>query len=273
MISLEYIRNSNSWLESKPTLCAIMTEMKVDQREQFGDQRGLSLVVVAVFTVAVLALVAGGVVFNWSKIKVAKTAKGKQAPEASPLLPLVTPLATDSPGPTVTPDHYAGWLTYTNDVYHYQFRYPAGATIEEVDQSAFSLSPEEVASGMTFADKFREYTGKICLTINSGLGYVQISAPANEGFAHVICGRTGRAYEGPDRSETLTIDGGGYSATGFEEQGPGETLNYHNETLVVVLSDGTRIEYGSRPDGTATFTDYEAMRDDIIRITESYRKI
>lgn len=69
------------------------------------------------------------------------------------------------------------------------------------------------------------------------------------------------------------IDGNSYVASGFEEQGPGETLNYHNETLVLTLTDGTRIEYGSRPDETATFADYQAMRGEIIGIVESYQGI
>lgn len=233
--------------------------------------------------VMMTASLVGGIVFYWQRQELKKAKeeiKQELAEERVPLLtptPTVIPIssvgASLSPGtPTVT-DEYAGWLTYTNDVYGYQFKYPAGATIEEVLQEAFSLSPEEVAAGMTFEEKFLEYTGKICISLNYNLAYVQISAPANSGFSHVICGRTGRAYEGPDRSEALTIDGGTYTASGFEEQGPGETLDLHNETLVVTLDDGTRIEYGSQPVSTATFADYLAARGQLIKIVESYQKI
>lgn len=233
------------------------------------SQKGSIPILIAVLAVIVTAVVVVGV-FYWQNLGSKGTEKGLPATETPPLAPIPT-IFPSTPVPTA--DLYSGWSTYTNDVYDYQFRYPPGATIAEVDQSAFSLSPEEVDAGMTFEDKFREYTGKICMTVTHSLGYLQISAPANEGFAHVLCGRTGRAYEGPDRTETLTIDGDSYTATGFEEQGPGETLNYHNETLVVALADGTRIEYGSRPEETATFADYQAMRDEIIRIVESFRKI
>ena len=58
---------------------------------------------------------------------------------------------------------------------------------------------------------------------------------------------------------------------GYEEIGPGETLAYHNETLVVTLADGTRIEYGAAPDGAATYEDYlETTRDVLLRIVSSY---
>ena len=232
-------------------------------REQLDNQKGFSPVILAIIVLILTALVVGGGVFWWQNLKDFKKAQER------PLLPETSPAV---PTPTPTADPYAGWLTYTNDVYDYEFRYPREASVIEVEQNAFSLSPEEVSAGMTFEDKFLRYTGKICLTVTYNLGYVQISSPPNEGFAHVICGRTGRAYEGPNRSESLTVDGRSYTASGFEEQGPGETLNFHNETLVVTLDDGTRIEYGSRPDESATFADYLEMREEILRIVESFRK-
>ncbi len=182
----------------------------------------------------------------------------------------------ETPEVAATPegeDEYAGWLTYTNDVYEYEFRYPPGAEITEAPLEAFGLPTEEFEAGTTFEDVYDLYTGKICVTVSHELGYVNVSAPPNEGFRYVICGRTGRAYEGPDREEALLIDGGTYTARGFEEQGPGETLDYHNETLVVSLEDGTRIEYGAGPSEVATFEDYLLMRHDLLRIVQSYRKL
>ena len=81
------------------------------------------------------------------------------------------------------------------------------------------------------------------------------------------------AYEGRAREETLLIDGKTYSAGGWEEQGPGETLPYHNEMLLVTLDDGTRIEYGAMPIETATFEQYLEIRDNLVRIVQSYRKL
>ena len=231
----------------------------------------------------VTSLVVGGGIFYWQNQSFKKLQEEVRQEVATTaltptptLIPVSTISATLSPGvsPSLTPaDPYAGWLTYANDVYNYQFKYPSGATIEETTQDAFSLSPDEVSAGVTFEEKYDKYTGKICITLHHQLGYVQISAALNSNFAHVICGRTGRAYEGPDGSETLTIDGKTYTATGFEEKGPGETLNFHNETLVATLEDGTRIEYGSRPDESATYADYLKMRNEIIKIVESFKKI
>lgn len=254
-----------------------------------NNKTELSTLLPALLAVIVVSSVIGGAIFYWQNQSL-KKAKEEIKQELSrqpistatpaPTTPAATtsetlsPAFTTSPTVTSTPtDPTEGWLTYTNDVYSYQFKYPSGVTIQEVDKSAFSLSPDEVADGVTFDDKFTKYTGKICISVSHELGYVQISAPENSGFAHVLCGRTGRAYGGPEGEEALTIDGKTYTAKGFEEQGPGETLNLHNETIVVTLDDGTRIEYGSRPDEIATFDDYLAIRDEIVTIVESFKKI
>lgn len=253
----------------------------MEKRGQSGKE-ATDILIIMLVMIIISSLVGAGI-FYWQnrQLEKAKREIKKELAQEKTISPTPTQVLT-SPSPSLTEgltpteslaDPYAGWLTYTNDIYSYQFKYPPEASIEEVTKEAFSLSPDEVAAGITFEEKFAEYTGKICLTIAYDLGYIQISAPENEGFAHVICGRTGRAYEGPDRSENLTIDGNAYTAEGFEEQGPGETLNFHNETLVVTLDDGTRIEYGSRPDETATFADYQAMRSQLLQIVESYQRI
>lgn len=223
---------------------------------------------VILITTVVTALVVGGGVYFWQRWAVKEEIK----PETSKL-----ELVTLTPAPTFvatpTPDKYKGWLTYTNEVYSYEFRYPKEAAIEEAKEEDFGLSPEEYEAGMTFADKYKKYTSKICVYLTYKFGYINISAPPNKGHAHAICGRTGRAYEGPEKSEDLTIDGEKYTAEGFEEKGPGETLSFHNETLWVLLDDETTIEYGALPDETKTFADYLAMREEILKIVESYRKI
>jgi hypothetical protein len=187
----------------------------------------------------------------------------------SPQMP-ATPEATPTPE---LEDEYEGWLTYTNDVYGYELRYPPEATIEE-DESLLKVPREEWEQGVTFQDILERYTAKICVHVAYKAGYVLISAPANNGgFRYAMCGRTSRAIEGPSRRETLLIEGETYTASGFEEQGPRETIAYHNETLVVVLEDGTRIEYGARPVETATFEDYLEIRDDLVKIVQSYRRV
>lgn len=238
-------------------------------------QKEQSTLLLVLLAVILTSFIVGGGVYWWQTKSFRKLKEEIKEEIGKKGMAAVTPtLALPSPSPTPAPTgKYEGWLTYTNSRYRYQFKYPPGAKVEEVKKEAFSLSPEEASAGVTFEDKYRKYTGQICVTISYKLGYVQISAPPNKGFAHVLCGRTGRAYEGPERSEELVIDGKTYTAKGFEERGPGETLNFHNETLVVTFGDGTRIEYGSQPDERFTFADYQAFRDEILKIVTSYKRI
>lgn len=177
-------------------------------------------------------------------------------------------LSDDKDGKPENP--VSGWNTYVNDKYGYEFKYPKEAVVKEADISVFSLSPEEKDQGLTIDSIYNTYTGKICVNLEYKYGYVTISAPENAGFKHVICGRTGFAYELTKKTDALTIDSKAYTAEGSEEKGPANTLNYHNETLVVTLDDGTRIEYGAKPDATATYDDYLKMKEEILAIVESY---
>lgn len=145
-----------------------------------------------------------------------------------------TPVAT-----TPAAFDYAGWQTYINDVYHYQFKYPSGITITEAQKEEFSMSPEESAAGKTFDQIYAELTGKVCLYIKSGEASIYISAPINKDFSHVICGRTGVGADQTitPKEEDIIIDSKTYTASG-------DTTN-----LIVSLADETRIEYSGNLDG------------------------
>lgn len=196
-----------------------------------------------------------------------RVAEAEQPATTTPVQPTEPAQETQAEG---APE---GWTTYINDIYGYSVQYPAGAKITEAEKSLFSLPNEEFEQGITFDDVYAKYTGKICVHIEFELGYVYISAPDNESFSYVLCGRTGAAYEMVDKQEPVVIDGTPTLARGFEEKGPGDTLDYHNETLVVTLDDGTRIEYGAMPVDTATFEDYLDMRDELLTIVQSFQRI
>jgi inhibitor of cysteine peptidase len=174
---------------------------------------------------------------------------------------------------TASLDETADWNTYVNDVYEYEIKYPSEATITEAKKDTFGLSEEDQKQGLTFDDVYNQYTGKICVGVRYKLGYIYISAPQNASMRHVTCGRTGVGGPIEEKGEEIAVDGKKYLASGFEETGIGETLNLHNETFVINLDDGTRIEYGSLPGEQATYRDYLVIKDELLKIVESYHKI
>jgi hypothetical protein len=163
------------------------------------------------------------------------------------------------PPPPEWPEIIGSWQVYVNEDYGYQFEYPATATIEEFEVMGFPTEelPEGMSSEEYVAQLQEQYGNSLCVQVGYSLGYVSISAPPNEGFRYAICGRTGVGVgEIKNKVEQVYIDGRIYEATGFEFIGDDETLDNHNETFVIHLDDGTRIEYGAGPAHDATYEDY-----------------
>lgn len=164
-----------------------------------------------------------------------------------------------------------GWQTYNNDKYGYQISYPIGTLVKEAPKDSFSLSPQEVSNGVTTYEYHKKYSGKLCVSLTYKLGYIMITAPFNKSFDYVMCGRTGVAYDIKYYNEPMVINGKTYTVKVMVEKGPGETLQYHNETAVVVLDGGTRVEYGSHIDENATYADYLKFKPELIKIIESFK--
>lgn len=181
------------------------------------------------------------------------------------------------PPPPVWPEPDDGMEAYTNEDHGYQLRVPPVATITELGPVMFS--PDEVPEGTTdeeyMAQLQEQYGDKLCVYIEYALGYIYISAPPNqgEGFRYYPCGLTGLgAGEIEQKTKEVTIAGQTYTAQGFEWIGdmapcspPRETLDCHNETMIIELEDGTRIEYGARYEPTATYADYLMKGKDMLR--------
>jgi len=184
------------------------------------------------------------------------------------------------PPPPEWPEADDGMEVYINEDYRYQLRVPPTAKITEFRIQGFPT--DELPEGMTaeeYMAQLRErYGDKLCVHIEHGLGYMYISAPPNEAFRYATCGRTGIGVgETVGRSEEVSIMGQTYTAGGYEFIGasrPCEALECHNETFVVVLEDGTRIEYGARPEPTASYKDYLMKgRDMLLQILASYEPV
>jgi len=179
--------------------------------------------------------------------------------------------------PVELPAPPSDWQIYVNDDAGYRFYYPPAAAIAE--QGVEGFPTDELPEGMSVDDYVaqleQQYGHKLCVSVGYELGYVNISAPANQGFRYAICGRTGVGVgEMLKKSETIVVAGQPYTASGFEFVGPEqpcEALACHNETFVLQLADGTRIEYGAAPADNATYEDYlRTTRDILLQVVASY---
>lgn len=174
-----------------------------------------------------------------------------------------------------------GWIIYENQRYGYRFQYPPTADIEEIAPNSFQADENGLPigglpDGVTLDDYF-EYLEKtlgnnLCVEVKYSLGYIYISAAENVDARYAICGRTGVGLaEIIPKEEQITIAGMTLTASGMEVKGEGETLDMHNETMVVTLPDGTRIEYGAAPRFDATYEDYlMKTREILLQILETF---
>jgi len=177
-----------------------------------------------------------------------------------------------------------GWLTYTNDRYGYQISYPPEASLEEMgihgyqtDENGMPVGglPDGVTLETYFEYLEETYGNNLCIQITYALGYLTISVPENEGFRYATCGRTGVGVATiTEIEQQVVVDGQTLTATGMDVQAGGETLDQHNETLYLLLPDGTRIEFGSRPVADATYQDYLMKgKPMLIQILETYTSL
>lgn len=184
---------------------------------------------------------------------------------------------TPAPLPESVLDPNENWLTYINERYNYQFKYPPQAELDFFGPQVFPT--DELPAGMTsdeyMAYLLEQYTDQLCVSIYYSLGYIYISAPENLPGKYSPCGRTGVGQaEIVEKSEALVIDGQNYQVRGMEIIGQDDTLVYHNETYYVVLEDGTRIEFGAVPNAEASYQDYlMKTRQTLLRILESYQSL
>jgi hypothetical protein len=185
-----------------------------------------------------------------------------------PASPTSTAAATlEPPSPIATSALMSGWLTYENDFYHYRFSYPPHAAIRT--QGVTGFRTEERPAGMTDEAYLTQleatYPDDICVRVNVGSGFVTIQ-PADEagGKYTVPCGVTGVGdYEIENITETMTIDGQSYTASGFLARNA-DTDAWAFEFYILWLDDGTRIDYGSMKGSQAQFQEVEETLRQIV---------
>jgi hypothetical protein len=167
------------------------------------------------------------------------------------VIPTQAVMVTPTPMLTPTFDPTTNWKTYTNTKYGYSIKYPLGAEVKEFG-----------------------YPNKdMCFNITYKLTSITIVSPDAGG---VGCIRTGIGYEGKEKEESIIVGDKEYTVRGVEEMGPGETLNFHNETLIVKGGlDGPKgrlgLEYGSVGEETSTYQNYLENKKYIYQILSTFR--
>jgi hypothetical protein len=179
-------------------------------------------------------------------------------------------------------DPTADWLVYTNTRYNYKIKYPEQAELSFYGPEGFLM--EDLPEGMTpdeYLDALlKEYTDKLCVMIEYGLGYIYISAPPNnQGNLMVHCGvGGGGSGEYIPQTRELTIDGILYIASGHQYVASDDyndgTLNSNNLGMRVDLEDGVRIFYGGNPRTDATFLDFVMKTQETLeQIISTYQSL
>lgn len=177
----------------------------------------------------------------------------------------------DTPQGQTIPD---GWQTYTNDRYGYQISYPPQATITASGVMGYPTEdlPEGMEPGEYMTQLEAQYGDDLCLTINYNQGYITVLPDWENSFNYNACGRTGVGVgDMLDTSAAMTINGQAYTAEGFEWHGTDDQQGEKNETLKLILSDGTHITFGGPLEASVDFAQYLAeTRHVLLSIIETY---
>ncbi len=189
--------------------------------------------------------------------------------------------------PAAIQDLTADWPVFLNDRYDYQVKYPPNATLSFHGPVGFPSDelPADKSADEYMSDLLKLYTDKLCVQIEYPLGWIYISAPANAGARYNPCGPTGiGSGEVISLTESVYIGERLYRANGQEVKlalmdasgnlVSGERLDMHYDMFMVELEDGTRIRWGSSPDGEATYQDYRMKtRDVLLQILATYQDL
>ena len=192
--------------------------------------------------------------------------------------PSVVETPTNTPQiPIATETEQAGlpeeWDVFTNEVYGYRFFHPTSASISSTGvQGVVAREVPEGLSTEEYMAQLQELLGdKLCVRVDFQQGYIQISAPPNEGGRYVICGISGLGVgEVIEKSEEVMMGETTVLFRGFEFISDEDTSDMHFEMLQYELEDRTRIEFGSQAETTASYEEYLATtKETLLQIIAS----
>lgn len=158
-------------------------------------------------------------------------------PTSFPSVSEVKPTSTTDETVYTEEPRSANWKTYTNTKYGYSIKYPPEAKVGK--ETGYTEETE-------------------CFGIKYKLTYITIIAPNVGGLG---CLRSGFGFETKHKEEKIIVGDKEYLAKGEEEIGPGETLYYHNESLMIINQiQGSKgnfnLEYGSAMSKDSTYEEY-----------------
>jgi hypothetical protein len=186
--------------------------------------------------------------------------------------PTATVAPTTAPSPTEDAGLREDWPAYTNQIYGYRVFHPASAEVTETGVEGIPTEemPEDVSFEEAAALLEEKLGTNLCVSIMYDLGYVNISAPTNQGYRYAICGPTGLGVgEVITWTETLTVGEQSYIVNVREFIA--EDDNFHDDTAWLNLPDGTQIVYGKSDGDVDTYDRYlEWTRPILLQIVESY---
>ncbi len=192
--------------------------------------------------------------------------------------------ATPTPAPTAPPptpiltsDVVAGWLTYENEYFGYQFAYPPDARIRTHGVTGFPTDelPENVTSEEYRRQLEETYPDDLCVTVQYEEGFVVfVPASERERLYSVPCGVTGVGdYEIIGVSETVLIDGIPVEASGSQLHGCDGV--WRGEFFFLDVSDTVTIHYGSMEGSRVmniTDEEYLSLKETLLQIVTSFRQ-
>jgi hypothetical protein len=177
----------------------------------------------------------------------------------------------------------AGWLAYHSDYYSYSISYPPEATIHTEGVQGFPT--EELPENMTataYLNRLKEtYPDDICVSISLNVGSVHILAPPEAGgkYANICPGLGIGDYDLIEISETVTVNGQPFTATGFTVHERDEAGTFRSEFFIFSLDDGIRITVAVGPENSpqyesdynAAYAAYLAEKELLLQLIDSYR--
>jgi len=178
------------------------------------------------------------------------------------------------PKPAASPEETDEWLMYVNDRYGYTFQYDGDADVIETGVAFFDLSelPEGMSETEYRYELYARYGPNLCVRLELGDGYILFDPPENHSANYTFCRRIGATTATvTKRVEAVTIEDVQYLAEGDEFE---VTDGRHNESLIIYLPSGVRIEFGGYASDDAGFEVYrEEILPILIAILETYESI